>query len=139
MDSRLYSKNLNSSLVSSALICYRTVKQVTTQPPGSGCVTGTSPTAYVTQSGSALAHSQRQETHLSEPRRSFHITTQQRSTVLCTVGIIQFHSHPRKAGQFHFFSGNMAPSSFQLLISHHSLQNQLFPFNRPEGISKPAI
>lgn len=48
MDSRLHSKNLNSPLVSSGLICYRTIKHVTTLPPGVWCVTGTSSTAYAT-------------------------------------------------------------------------------------------
>lgn len=140
MDSRWDSRNLNSPLASSRLICHRTIKHVTTQPPGIWCITSTNSTAYATQGCScpALAYSQHWETHLPEPRLSFYVTTQQRNTVLCRARLIQVHPHPRKASRFHFFSCNKTLSSFHMLPSHNSLQNQSFPFNRPGSISKAA-
>lgn len=52
MDSRLDTKNLNSPLVSSGLICHRTVRHVTTLPPGIWWTTSTSSTAQATQDSS---------------------------------------------------------------------------------------
>lgn len=135
MDSGVDTENLNSPLVSSGLICHRTVRHVTTLPPGIWCTTSTSSIAYATQDGSRPLTTLRDtpsqtETVISCPHTAKeHSPAQSRS---------QFHPHPGKESPFRFLSGNAAPTSFQRLTSHHSLQNQLFPLHRPGGISKAA-
>lgn len=125
MDSRLCSKNLNSPLVSSALICHRTIKHVTTA--SRRLVPSPAVVQQPMSHKAALAHLQHWETHLSEPRLSFHVTTQQRSTVLCRAGIIQFHPHPRQASQFHFTLAMrpLHPSNFWQATIHSKINCSL--------------
>lgn len=122
MDSRLHTKNLNSPLVSSGLICYRTIKHVTTLPPGVRCVTGTSSTAYATPG-------------CSRPHTALRDTPSQTKTVISCLHTakehcpVQSQTHsvsplrPRTASQFGFSSGNAAPHPSSCWQDTHSKVN----------------
>lgn len=126
-DSRLDSKNLTTPLVSSGSFA--------TEPPNTWqpCLWGFGVSQHwlsnlchttpLSPTHSTARH------HLPKPRLSFHGDTQQRSTVLHRDGIIHFH-RPQESKPGAALLRQRGPSSFQLLTSHHSLQNQLFPFQQ---------
>lgn len=131
IDSRLASKKKpQHSLGFFGLIGHRTTDHVTTPPPGARCVPSATP-------------------HCSRPLTAPRDTSPQAKTVASRQHTAKKHRPaqsrnrssspaPGKRAGFRLFSGSAAPSSFRLLTSHHSLPNQLFPFNRPRGISKAA-
>lgn len=118
------------------LIGRGTAKHVTALPPGVWCVTSTSPAAYATP-------------HCSHPLSAPPDTSPQTKTVTSWQHATMKHhpaqsrNHsclhpPQESEPLPALLWQHGPSSFQLWTSHHSLQNQPFPFNRPRGITKAA-
>lgn len=134
MDSRLDSKNLSTVLLF-LQGSFATDHQTCDNPPGIRCIPALAQQP-VPQTLLWPTHSAARHIFPSPDCHFMSHTAQKHSPDRATV--IQFHPHPRTASQLHRLSGGKALKSFQPLTGHHSLQNQLLPFNRLGGPSLAA-